>query len=137
MKKLILLAVLLTPALAFAGPERSVTAERTFEDYGNNWQSIAISYNTSTPVLISSTPANSGLGIATWRFREIVNTSNGMLRLLPSSTGIFCSTCGVVLSSGTNGMGDSWKVPGDAAVYGIWSSATTSGGAGGSEHYWK
>jgi hypothetical protein len=139
MKRFIFLALFWAPGLAFAGPERAVTSDPTFEDYGNSWRPINVAANTSSVVLISSTPANSGLGIAKWRFREIVNTSNGSLTLFPNNTSYsaFSSTYSIVLASGTSGMGDSWKVPGDGAVYGIWASGTNSGGAGGSEHYWK
>lgn len=137
----LLAGVVLCAGPAWAGPDRNVTADPVFSDYGNSWRAIKVAVSTTTAVVISSTPVNSGLGINRWRFREIVNTSDGGLMLMPAadSYAVFSSTYSVYLSSGSNGKGDSWVVPGDGAVYGLWSSGTTvtGGGAGGSEHYWK
>lgn len=142
MRKRLVLGMGLVMAWAgpvLAGPERMSTTDPVYNEYGNSWQAIKVAKSTTTVVLISSAAENAGLGIKHWRFREIINTSDGALVLFPNNTAysVFTSTYSIVLSSGVNGAGDSWKVPGDAAVYGIWHPAATTGGAGGSEHYWR
>ena len=126
-----------------SGAERAVTSDPVFEDHGNRWRPISTRFSTNTLILISSAPENTGLDIAAWRFREIVNTSDGLLTLYPDNLAYtqFSSTYGIVLSSSTDpanpAAGDSWVVPGQGEVYGVWSDSTTKNGAGGSEHFYK
>ena len=129
---------------AASGPERAVTVDPVVEDYGNHFRLIDARKSTNSFIIISSAPENSGLaGVTYWRFREIVNTSDGMLSLYPSYSTytVITSTFGIVLSSSTNPLniaaGDSWVVPGQGNVFGLWSSSTTKGGASGSEHWFK
>lgn len=118
-----------------AGPLGASTVLPQTSDWGNNWRQIQVSYSSTTFVLISSTATGSGLGIDKWHYREISNCSTtGDLMLAPGSStfGNFFSTGSIVLHSS-----DSFKVYGDAAVYGRWSPGTSSGGACGAEFYWK
>ncbi len=145
MKRSLLIAfafgLVMAAATAMAGPDRSVVADPTFEDYGNKWRGIAVSASTQTWVLISSAPENAGLGISRWRFRQVTNCSDQVLMLAPNATDftVYSATKSVVLKSGSAGNpGDSWVVPSNGAVYGIWAAGTTvTGGACGSEHYYK
>lgn len=129
--------------LLHAGPEGRVTADPTYQDGGNDATIIAVPFNTSIPVIISSPAYLSGITPKpeVWRHRQIVNCSNGKLLLLPnnSSYGAFASTVGVVISSDTTGgfAGEVYNVPHQGYVYGVWSAGTTQGGACGEETYWN
>src|SRR3990167_8201399 len=142
MKYLIgLLLVFSCLSFLYAGPEGRGTADTVFEDGGNRWRTISVTASTNT-VLISTTPADSFLGIMVWRYREIVNTSTiAALALYPSNAEYtsFSSTFGIVLSSDSRGLGrgDSYVVPHQGEVWGAWSTGTGGQGAGGVETYWK
>lgn len=135
-------------SLAQASPESKVTADPTFEDGGNCWRLIQSSASQGAIIIISSAPANAvrlssttrSLDISVWRKREITNTSNlGLfLQNTPKYTS-YISSFGVVLSSDSKGMGqgDSWIVPHQGPVYGIWSPGNSIGGAGGYETWGK
>lgn len=159
MKIKILAAILLFAAAAqvhaASGPERNVTADPVFSDYGNTWREIRVEISTSHVVLISSAPENAvsrssptvpgNLGITTWRYREIVNLSTCSAMSVYSSPEFdqFSSTIGVLLSSGAAwalGAGDSWTVPSQDEVWAIWSDnrpcSNAGAGAGGVESYY-
>lgn len=133
----------LIPAYIFAGPEGKVTADPVFQDGGNRIRLITVTPSSNSVILISSAPANVGLGIRAWRKREIVNTSNGGLMILPDNVTYttYSSTFGVHLASDSKGLthGDSFVVPHQGEVWGRWSPGTleTGPGAGGYESYWK
>lgn len=141
--KLPFVAALLVLAVAsnvHAGTEGRVTADYVHEDEGNYSTVIAVGINTTQPVLISSKAANAGLNIAAWRSRTIINTSNGQLLLLPNNTQYtkFCSTCGVVLGTGSvSGLGDIYTTNRQGEIWGIWGPNATTGGAAGEESYWN
>ena len=103
------------------GSFKETTVTPVSEQQGNKWQAIAVTAAVNMPVLISSAPANAvwrntvvydntqynkgtNLGIASWRFREIVNNSNGGLLLMPErdTFAVYSATVGIHLSSGTN-----------------------------------
>ena len=109
-----------------------------FEQGGNKppiYRSLTA--NSTGPILISSAPANAGLGVAQWIFREIVNTSSSPMMILPDATTYtqFCGTCGLVLSSDTtniagNRNGDVYVVPHQNEVWAVWKEGTNGiGGA--------
>ena len=146
MKRYLLAIALLFAASAplLAGPEGKATADPTFQDGGNKLRMVNVSPSSNSVILISSAPENASLGIGAWRKREIVNTSNsGALMVLPDNTSFttYLSSYGVNLASDTKGLsrGDSFVVPHQGEVWGIWSPGTieTGPGAGGYESYWK
>lgn len=157
-----LTGLIVTSNLYAIQASQTISGDKVNEVTCNKWRPINVAESTSTPVLISSDPVNAqeqffisttpsvrSLGINDWAFREIVNTSDGLLMLIPnevtSSTVAvnpytsFISSYSVVLGSDTtgNGLGDSYVVPHQAKVWGWFSPATTKGGAGGSEVYCK
>src|SRR3990167_431637 len=131
-------------SLAEANNESKVSADPTFEDGGNCWRLIQSSASQGALIIISSAPENAvrlryptqNLGETVWRKREIINTSNLGLFLQNNRTyTTYISSFGVVLSSDSKGLGqgDSWIVPHQGPVYGIWSPGDSVGGAGGYE----
>lgn len=145
MKKAFLTSIvaLLFPLFTFAGADRAVTVDPVYLNDGNCWRPISVTQSTQTMVLISSTAVDTNIEIGSWRRREIVNTSDGVLTLFPNSSKYtaFSATYSVVLGSDTatpyGTMGDSWVTGNQGAIWGIWSSSTTRNGAGGSEEYWS
>ena len=121
------------------GPLRSSTTDTTIPDHGNRWKGIGIRYSTNSAILISSVPENSGLEIGDWRFREIVNCSNGFMMLMSSSTAFasYSSSQSVVISSGAGFLGETWGSYGQGEIWALWHPNTTAGGACGAEYYQK
>ena len=126
--------------LAFAQPEGKITADPQFFDGGNDWQPISVKQSTTAPVIISTDPVSSFElnrypPSLVWRYREIVNVSTcASLTLLPSS-GTYTATSSsfsIVLSSDSTGLGagDSYVVPHQAPVWGLWSRGCGEGGQG-------
>ena len=108
----------------------------TFEPGGNRspvYRNLAA--NSTGPILISSAPADAGLGISQWIFREIVNTSSASMMILSNSTSWqrYCGSCTITLSSDTsnisgNRFGDVYVVPHQEEVWAVWSGATNGNG---------
>ena len=152
MKYLLGILFLLVCSPLFALPINTASVQPAWEDGGNDWRPISVAASTNI-VLISSAPqfatvTNStstvvSLGISEWRSREIVNTATGSaLTLFPEETSYtaYRSSFSVVLGSGTKGLGfgDSWVVPHQAAVWGVWSVGGEAGaGAGGYETWYN
>ena len=141
---LALLFLLLVPTISLAGPEGRNSADPNYFDGGNDSVKVAVPFNTSIPVLISSKPTDWSFpgkpGIAVWRHRQIINSSNGRLMILPERTTFttFSSTIGIVLGTGPiSGLGDIYTIPHQGKVYGIWGPETTTGGAGGEETFYN
>lgn len=153
MKKAVLLGAfclfwVASPTSVCAFIEGSLTANPVIVDGGNSWRPISVSQSTTAVVIISTTPVgslvtrisgstvNEASPIQTWRFREIVNMSTcANLALYPSSMTytVYKSSFGVVLSSDVTGggLGDSYVVPHQGPVWGIWSGGDTGCGNGG------
>lgn len=113
-------------------------------DGGNTWRTRSSSA-TSGAVLLSTraavaTQGTSGAVIGMYRYRQIVNLStNSVLSITPSpciSYTVFCTSCGVLISSRTaNAPGlttadNRYVVPHQADVCGQWDPATTAGLSG-------
>ena len=130
-----------------AGSESQINAVPVFDDGGDAWWPISVRASTRTPVIISTDPVGSfdltgkppGL---VWRHREIINVSTcSALTIYPDSGTwtAYSSSFSVTLASDTSGMGqgDSYVVPHQGAVWGIWSGGCGDGGygAGGAESW--
>lgn len=134
-RSIILLGLLLLPGLCHAA---GVLSDPEFFDGGNRSRLIAVSASTLTPVCISTTAQgarelNPRLGVSQWLYREIVNMSTGCALMITRSSGsyaTFASSFGVVLASGSLGRGDSWVVPDQDAVWGIWGPTDCQNGPG-------
>lgn len=130
---------------------RDPQAKAVYQDYGNTSRDISVSMSTTGIVLISSAAVEAvsnidstvDLGIQEWKFREIINVSTvSALRLYPvSDYNQYSSSGGVVLSTGPFGAGDSYVVPHQGPVWGIWApygvACGNCAGAGGTENYWN
>ena len=121
----------------FPGTEGKITADPEYFDGGNRWEPISVKVATQAPVIISTDPVGSfelkGYPkTLVWRYREIVNTSTcGALTLYPDS-GTYTATSSsfsIVLSSdSTNlGAGDSYVVPHQGPIWGLWSGGCGEG----------
>lgn len=147
---LALLAVSIPLSLAIAGEEAGTT-QPVFDDGGNSVRERSINATTETVTgwfLVSSAPTRSGLGINVWRFREVVNMSNGgvFLWVNPNDFTEYKSTFGVHLATDTRGLGsgDSYVIPHQAELWGRFapdtSTATIGAGSRGigiTETYFK
>lgn len=143
-KRLILfgLFAFLPSSLLFAfGEDGQVTITPTYEFYGNTPRDRNVDLSTTNVVLLSSRAADATveinttttLGIATWRFREIVNVSTcAALALYSRNTppyNVFSTSYSVILSSDPGGLGagDAYAVPHQDQVWGVWTSASGNG----------
>ena len=144
--------VLLLLTNCFSKEVSSVGTSLVLTDGGN--KGIALQVNPSTTIVLISSAApftiqvnastNSLTQISEWRYREIVNASPDRgLTLYPDGTryNFFSSTIGIFLSSDTKGLGagDSYIVPHQGEVWGVWSGtiAPTGGGAAGMTSHYK
>lgn len=133
------LFVLAAPALAKPGAG-SVTPTVS-DDHGNKFRVVAVPFS-ATPIIVSSTSNNAGLGLAKgdWRFRQIRNCSDGNMQLQPAQNtyDVYCASCAIQLSSGTAlSNGDFWNTYNQAAIYAVWGPGTSAGGACVEENYNK
>lgn len=122
-----------------ASIEEGNSAKRVIVDGGNDWLPISVPVSTNAPVIISTTPQGSNVLspdiLQTWRFREIINISTCANLVLYPSSGTYNSyqsSFSVVLGSDTTGggLGDSYIVPHQGAVWGLWSQGCGEGGPG-------
>jgi hypothetical protein len=138
-----------------AGTEAKVTADPTFDDFGNTRRTRGMEVSISNLVLISSVPTaamqtvlstSTTLGISMWRHRMIINVSTSCNLALYSSSNYnaYSSSIAVVLSSDTTGrgLGDKYIVPDQDAVWGIWNDpgaplCAAGKGAAVIETYWS
>lgn len=129
-----LLAVLgLISSTAHAG--RNVTSDPVHGNWGNMPAYIQVTPSTQTFKLISSQAVNSGLGIAEWQHRQIVNYTDGGLFIAETASTFdqYLSTVGIHIDAG-----GTYTVPHQGDVYGISAPATTlTGGIGGEQTYQK
>jgi len=137
----LLLPILLTFAEAGTGQigNRGQT-DRTVEYTGSETDELNVVYHTTVPIIVSSAAINSGKGIQSWYFREVHNYTNGQLFLQfgeKATYQTFCSSFGVVLSSGSGNIGDAYNYYGEETIWGVSAPGTTSGAIGGAEHYHK
>lgn len=158
MKNLLLSAlfVLLFGSAGFAsGPDRASTSDSVYTDGGNKWPSREIRMSTSAAVIISSAPADAGLGVNAWRKRIITNLStSSVLGLYPDDTAntTYDYSDGITLSSMTTvesivTVGNTITIDHQAAIKGIWKtkdgdaytpdSLRGARGALVTEQYWK
>ena len=143
---LALLGLILLPGLCYT---KGVVSDPTFFDGGNQSLIIAVSASTRAPVIISTTAVSHNeltrLGMSHWQHREIINVSTACQLMILTDSGTytsFSSTFGVVLGSGTTvGLGDSYVVPHQGAVWGIWGGngnvCHNGAGAGGVATWYK
>lgn len=134
----ILFLLIVSPVLlgaAESGPRRTQTVDPTFQDWGNSCRVRGVSLSTLSAVVVSTYPTNSGLDIAEWRFREIVNMSTGSNIRLIFGDDLFTtysSSVGVVISSDITGagFGDKYVDRSQTQIRAIQSGTAGIGGAG-------
>lgn len=148
-KRLLLSSALLLNCAGFAvaanpsygsGPLSQKNVTPTMSQGGNTKYDISVRASTGAVVIVSSAPENRGVGVYNYHYRLVINCSDGPLQLVDRlGYTSFSSTYGVVLSSGTSGVGDAQEILHQGVVYGIWGSSTTlnGGGACGEEQVFK
>lgn len=131
-------------SFAFAAVDGKATTDSVYEEYGNKRRLISVTQSTTSVVLISSAATASGLGINSWREREIINfSSSAAMAIYYDNTTytVYKSSFGVILSSATSGIGI--KTSGGANVHlthyqgpiwAIWDTNGSNGGAGAGGH---
>ena len=133
----------------FSGTEGKITADPSYDDGGNDWRPIGVKHSTTAPVIIStdavgSFQINGYPQTLVWRTREIVNASTCAALTLYYDSGTYntsSSSFSITLSSDPAGLGqgDSYQVPHQAPVWGLWSGGCGEGGwgASGAVTFWS